>query len=289
MSSATPTRVADVAVVGAGPAGTAAATTAARAGLRTILVDRATFPRDKCCGDGLTVGALRLLERLGLDPSTIPSWTPVDHAVVSGPTHRRVLFPLPRGRGLYAAVARRVELDAALVAVARHAGALVVEGNGVIGVHADDRQVVLTLADDTTVGASYVIAADGMWSPTRKLIGVAAPDYRGDWHAFRQYFREVSPLAARELMVWFEPDFLPGYAWSFPLGDGRANVGFGIQRGSSYTVSDMKFLWHDVLARPTVRAFLGDRRRTRGTAQGVAHTRRGRPPGRHARSRAVRG
>jgi flavin-dependent dehydrogenase len=60
------------------------------------------------------------------------------------------------------------------------------------------------------------------------------------------------------LRVWFEPDFLPGYAWSFPVGDGRANVGFGIQRGTSYTVGDMKYLWLDVLARPTVRDFLGD-------------------------------
>ena len=110
----------------------------------------------------------------------------------------------------------------------------------------------------TTVATPYVIAADGMWSPTRKLLGVGPADYRGDWHAFRQYFRNVSPRAARELRVWFEPDFLPGYAWSFPVGDGRANVGFGIQRGASYTVGDMKNLWPDVLARPTVRDFLGE-------------------------------
>ena len=59
---------ADVAIVGAGPAGVAAAVTAARAGLDVVLVDKATFPRDKCCGDGLTTLALRLLEDLGLRP-----------------------------------------------------------------------------------------------------------------------------------------------------------------------------------------------------------------------------
>jgi geranylgeranyl reductase family protein len=252
------TRQADVAVVGAGPAGAAAATIAARAGLRTIAVDRARFPRDKCCGDGLTVGALRLLQHLGLDPAAIPSWTPVEDATVSSPSHRAVVFPLPRGQGLFAAVARRTDLDAALVDTARRAGVTVVEGNGVTDVRADDAAVVVTLADRTTIHAPYVIAADGMWSPTRKLLGVSSPDYRGEWHAFRQYFRNVSPRAERELMVWFEPDFLPGYAWSFPLGDGRANVGFGIQRGTSYAVGDMKFLWPDVLARPNVRAFLGE-------------------------------
>ena len=50
--------IADVVVVGAGPAGTAAAIHLARAGRDVLLVDKATFPRDKCCGDGLTTGAL---------------------------------------------------------------------------------------------------------------------------------------------------------------------------------------------------------------------------------------
>jgi len=62
---------ADVAVVGGGPAGAAAAITLARAGRDVVLVDKARFPRDKCCGDGLTTGALRLLETLGFDPSTV--------------------------------------------------------------------------------------------------------------------------------------------------------------------------------------------------------------------------
>ena len=63
------------------------------------------------------------------------------------------------------------------------------------------------------------------------------PGYRGEWHAFRQYFSGVGPAAARDLFVWFEPDLLPGYAWSFPLPDGRANVGFGIQRGGKVGMS----------------------------------------------------
>ena len=111
-------RTADIAIVGAGPAGAAAAIVAARAGLETVVVDRAKFPRDKCCGDGLTVGALRLLEQLGLEPDTIPSWTAAHAAIVSSPSHRTVRFPLPVGRGQFAAIARREELDAALVEVA---------------------------------------------------------------------------------------------------------------------------------------------------------------------------
>src|SRR4051794_11395889 len=56
----------DVVVVGAGPAGAAAAISATARGLRTVCVDKARFPRDKTCGDGLTTNALRLLEHLGL-------------------------------------------------------------------------------------------------------------------------------------------------------------------------------------------------------------------------------
>ena len=70
-----------------------------------------------------------------------------------------------------------------------------------------------------------------MWSPLRKALGLGDAGYLGEWHAFRQYFRRRRPgRPADRLCVWFEPDLLPGYAWSFPLPDGRANVGFGIQR-----------------------------------------------------------
>ena len=57
----------DVVVVGAGPAGSSAACTVARSGRSVLLIDKAEFPRDKCCGDGLTTMALRLSEELGLD------------------------------------------------------------------------------------------------------------------------------------------------------------------------------------------------------------------------------
>ncbi len=89
------------------------------------------------------------------------------------------------------------------------------------------------------------------------ILGLATPRYRGESHAFRQYFRDVGPRAANELFVWFEQDLLPGYAWSFPLPGGRANVGFGIHRGGRVRVADMKRLWPDLLARPAIAEVLG--------------------------------
>ena len=251
----------DAVVVGAGPAGAAAAITLARAGRDVVMVDKARFPRDKICGDGLTTGALRLLEGLGLDPASVPSWQAVEDVVVRGPAGHQVSFPLPHGRGTYAAVARRTELDAALVDRARAAGVTVREGHGCTGAaeHAD-RVVVDVEGPDGpgAIEAPYAVAADGMWSPVRKHLGLATPGYRGEWHAFRQYFTSVGPRAA-DLVVWFEPDLLPGYAWSFPLPDGRANVGFGIQRGGKVArIQDMAGIWRELLDRPHIREVLGD-------------------------------
>jgi menaquinone-9 beta-reductase len=251
---------ADVAVVGAGPAGTAAAIALARAGHQVTLVDKARFPRDKICGDGLTAGALRLLERLGLDPATVPSWQRVDDVVVRGPSGHEVTFPLPRGRGTYAAVARRADLDNALVDLARAVGVKVLDGHGVTNAAEEPDGVVLAVDGLGDVAAPFVVAADGMWSPVRKHLGLATPGYRGEWHAFRQYFGAVGPPAARDLFVWFEPDLLPGYAWSFPLPGGRANVGFGIVRGERVErVRDMAAIWRDLLDRPHIRRVLGER------------------------------
>ena len=57
--------------------------------------------------------------------------------------------------------------------------------------------------------------------------------------------------------MWFEADLVPGYVWSFPLPDGRANVGFGIQRGGKVATKEMKALWPEILARPHIAAVLG--------------------------------
>jgi geranylgeranyl reductase family protein len=249
----------EVAVVGGGPAGAAAAIRLARQGREVVLVDKATFPRDKICGDGLTAGALRILEELGLDPRAVASWQHVDDVVVRSPSGREVTFPLPRGQGSYAVVARRADLDSALLDVARAAGVKVHDGHACTGAREEADRVELEVEGLGSLSARYAIGADGMWSPLRKHLGVAVPGYRGEWHAFRQYFTEVGPRAATDLYVWFEPDLLPGYAWSFPLPSGGANVGFGIQRdgGKVARVQDMKALWPDLLARPHIAAVLG--------------------------------
>ncbi|MDH3681960.1 MAG: geranylgeranyl reductase family protein [Acidimicrobiia bacterium] len=247
----------DVIVVGAGPAGCATAIEATRAGCKVVVVDKSRFPRDKCCGDGLTTGALRHLDALGLDPVAVPSWKTIDSVHLRGPRGRRLAFPLPpESDGTFAAVCRRSELDAALVDLVRREGATVLERHELVAVSQTADSVTADVAG-IRFHARYLVAADGMWSPTRKLLGIGPPDYRGEWHAFRQYFTDVTGPAADQLLVWFEPDLLPGYAWSFPLAGGTANVGFGIQRGRGHRVQDMKNLWPRLLGRDHVVEALG--------------------------------
>jgi geranylgeranyl reductase family protein len=258
-------RSCDVLVVGAGPAGSAAAIVAARSGLDVVLADKATFPRDKCCGDGLTAGALRLLEELGVTPAQVPSWLRIDEVHTVGPSGYTVDLTLPQGRGQYAAVARRRELDRALVDRAAHTGACVLQGCEVSDVDTTAADRVRACVGGSAVQARYLVAADGMWSPVRRQLGGAPAGYLGDWHAFRQYFSGASEQARRQLVVWFERDLLPGYAWSFPLADGSVNVGFGIRRDGSRRVQDMKQVWEHLLERPTLRRVLGEGLQPEGT------------------------
>lgn len=247
----------EVLVVGAGPAGAAAVIELRRAGRDVVVVDKAVFPRDKCCGDGLTTLALRELEHLGFTPTSVPSFHRVDGATLRAPSGRTVEIPLPVGPGLFAAVTPRQQLDAALVDLVAAAGVKVHQGHRVAGVRQSPHSVSVDVEGLGTITARHVVAADGMWSPTRKALGLSSDGYRGEWHAFRQYVGGVTGAASRHLIVWFDADLLPGYAWSFPLPEGRANVGFGMLRESGRSAKDMNATWANLFRRPHIAAALG--------------------------------
>ena len=165
-----------------------------------------------------------MLFRSTLD--TLGSVRPVHETVIVGPDGRTVHLPHPT-TGLHAAVVPRRELDARLLDLAREAGAEVHEGWELAELSLGTTAATARRADGEVLRARWIIGADGHWSRVRGAIGFAAPPRHAEWSAFRQY---VSGTDVSALWVLFERDLLPGYAWVFPLPDGRANLGFGMLR-----------------------------------------------------------
>src|SRR5690348_4481163 len=130
----------DVLVVGAGPAGAAAAAWAARAGLDVVLADAQTFPRDKTCGDGLTPRAVKELHLLGL-----ADWLAgraVNRGLRASGFGQELYLPWPGGRlPGHGGAAPRTELDARIRGVALEAGAVGVEGARAVDVVRDGARV----------------------------------------------------------------------------------------------------------------------------------------------------
>ena len=223
---------ADVVVVGAGPAGSAAAAWAARAGRDVLVVDAAQFPRDKSCGDGLTPRAVAELERLGMGP-----WldTRIRHhgLRMSGfGADVEVPWPGPSFPSTGSAVPR-TELDDRIRSVAADDGAKMRLGVKAVGVEYDSRGRVesVQLDDGATIGCNHLIVADGARSTLGRVLGRA-------WHketvygtAIRGYLatpRADEPWITSHLELRSpEGQVLPGYGWIFPLGNGEVNIGVG--------------------------------------------------------------
>jgi geranylgeranyl reductase family protein len=233
----------DVLVVGAGPAGSAAAAWAARAGLDVLLVDAQVFPRDKTCGDGLTPRAIGELQRLGLE-----DWLRA-HTVNQGlRAHgfgQTLLLPWPgpgeSGTGLpdWGSAVARTELDDHMRTTAIKAGAQAVDGARAIDVHLEDGRVTSVTFERTGASGSVrfevrcrrLVVADGVRSPLGKLLG-------REWHretvygvAGRTYVTSDmsdDPWISSHLELrGADGEILSGYGWIFPLGTGEVNLGVG--------------------------------------------------------------
>lgn len=196
----------DVVVVGAGPAGSSAALAALRAGASVLLLDRADFPRDKPCGDGIAAQALDVLASLGV-PDPAAGFRLVPALRLVGPAGREVRRRLPRPAYT---VPRRI-FDARLVAAAVAAGA-VLGRHAVRRVGTRDGLVVL----DGAIAGRAVVGADGAGSVVRRALDFPA---NPDGHlalAIRGY--SPAPGGVSEQRIVTSPDRWPAYAWSFPIG-----------------------------------------------------------------------
>ncbi|MGS2614261.1 geranylgeranyl reductase family protein [Micromonospora sp. LZ34] len=214
----------DVVVVGAGPAGAAAALAARRSGARVLLLDRADFPRDKACGDGIAAHALDVLADLGVRDA-VAGYPPLPALRLVGPGGGAVARTLPRP----AYTVPRTVFDARLVAAAVAAGVRL-RRHAVRRVEVRADRVVL----DGELAARAVVGADGAGSVVRRALGHPVNPDRHLALAIRGYAPAL-PGPPEQLIVTSAPRW-PAYAWSFPIGDGRANVGYGeVLRGEPLT------------------------------------------------------
>jgi len=229
---------ADAIVVGAGPAGSTTARYLAARGLHVALLEKATFPRDKVCGDGLTPRCTRAMIRMGLDVSESAGWIHNLGLRVYGGRVAPFVLPWPELATFpsFGLARRRSELDEILARHAVAGGAELFENTAVTEPVLDGagRICGVRTADGGLFTAPVVVAADGNSSKLALRMGREKRDDRPMGVAVRTYVespRHAEPYMESWLQLWDgEPgrsNLLPGYGWAFPLGDGTMNVGLG--------------------------------------------------------------
>ncbi|MGV9011064.1 MAG: NAD(P)/FAD-dependent oxidoreductase [Flavobacteriales bacterium] len=236
---------ADVCIIGAGPGGCAAALQLARQGVRTVLVDKAVFPRDKTCGDALSGKVMRTLERL--DPALAvelrkiaglePSWG----VTFTAPSGRSLRVPFSRETGMGeapGAILPRLAFDQFMLqAVKREGQTHVLEGAQAKEFRRTPTgwQVMLAngasgIPKTTSINARLVLDASGANSHFARQIAGLPMEPRHHCAGVRAYYSGVTGLDPQGFIeLIFLKELLPGYLWIFPLPNGRANVGLGLR------------------------------------------------------------
>lgn len=202
----------DVIVVGAGPAGAAAARAAATAGASVLLAERADIPRYKCCGGGV-IGLSAAYADLDLAPLVRDAVTRVTFTKNGRQSYTR---RAPGGRPLFRLV-MRADFDAALVDAAVAAGATVRTGTAVRALADDGDSVAVTFADGAVVRAGYVVGADGTGGRCGHHVGVRLAQVDvGLEGEFPTPPRLAAYWRGRVQIDWGP---VPGsYGWVFPKG-----------------------------------------------------------------------
>ena len=224
----------DVLVVGAGPAGAAAAAWAARGGRDVVLADAAVFPRDKTCGDGLTPRAIAELQLLGQDDWVRAHTT--NRGLRAHGFGQTLLLPWPGGSlPDYGSAVPRTVLDDHLRTTAMKSGAVGVDGARAVDVRRDGARVAAVVfqrdGERFEIGCEQLVVADGVRSPLGKMLG-------REWHretaygvAARAYVRSERSddewISSHLELRGVDDEILSGYGWIFPLGDGEVNIGVG--------------------------------------------------------------
>ena len=218
----------DILIIGGGPAGSAAAITASRAGLRVGLFEKGPYGRDKVCGDGLTPRAIAALNELRIDHSAAHR---IDGLrMIAGKKQRELAWPTTARFPNHGAVWPRRQFDNHLLDVAIASGADVRFDSEALPELEGDRVIGVRVGNDV-YKAPFTILAAGAQGLAAKMLGAE----RDPNETFGLAIRAYAPTprhAERHLEACLSlrdehGTAVPGYGWMFPAGDGTVNIGVG--------------------------------------------------------------
>jgi geranylgeranyl reductase family protein len=250
----------DVIVIGAGPGGSATSFFLAESGVRVLLLDKAAFPRDKTCGDGLTPRAIGVLDKMGVLDQVAPQGFRMEAATVYAPAGHPVTTRMP-DRGdfpSYMLAIPRLILDDALRRRAIDSGAEFRDGIHVTSLEEDATGVTVMGRNGFQARARTAVIAVG--ANLRLLLDLGVlPETPPLVLAARTYYEGVKGLSGA-FEFHFDGVPLPGYGWIFPLSGDSGNVGAGIMPGKNGGLSARQILDH-FLDSPYMRRMLDGARR----------------------------
>jgi menaquinone-9 beta-reductase len=224
----------DVAIIGAGPAGSACAISLAGTGLRVALIDKASFPRDKICGDALNIDVVNQLALMGgtlaAEFAALQTKTASYGINVFSAKYDSFAIPLYHNKIKSCGyVMRRYEFDNFLYQYAKVQEGIVCFENCTVDsiVQADNE--VTVIAGTVQIKAKMLVGADGAHSIVAKKMAGQKVEKQHYSAGLRQYYQGVTGFHDDNLIeLHFLKEIAPGYFWVFPLPDGRANVGIGM-------------------------------------------------------------
>lgn len=228
----------DVIIVGAGPAGISCALMLSTSGLKVALLEKSTFPRDKICGDALSLDIVNQLPILSVEVlkefEALTTKVPTYGVKIISPKGYEVELPFYKnGQKKSAYLCERFVFDNFLFEqLTKKSNTEIFQQTSVTNLIFNPEEVLVE-TDKGIFSAQIVVGADGAYSVVNKKTKTIAVDKEHYSAGLRQYFKNVSGFHKENYIeLHFFPELLPGYLWIFPLPDGKANVGLGMLSSS---------------------------------------------------------
>lgn len=223
-----------VVIVGAGPAGCAAAIKLAGTGVKVALIDKATFPRDKTCGDALSVDVVNQLsmlsESLAKEFDLFTQKMPSYGVKIFSPNHNHVDIPfIHKNKKSCGYICERFNFDNFLFQHVKTLSSISIFEKCTVSKIENTGNNVAIETDKGSLSADMVVASDGAHSVVAKSLSDISVEKEHYSAGLRVYYEGVSSFHEEQYIeLHFFKSILPGYLWIFPLPGNKANVGIGM-------------------------------------------------------------